>query len=373
MKAIKILSIILCVSVLTCFAQTNDTGGNVKSFKVSGGGKVNVTLLVGSVRILTWDKNEVAVRAEDVGEDEDLPFDISQSGSTINIKNSIGVNRDNADIQITVPSEFSVFIKTYQGDIKLLNSLKGNFQASTGGGNITLSDVNGYVNIKTFGGNISTSIISGDAVISTNGGNIHADNISGKSDISTMGGNIVLKDVGKNANVKTNGGDISIRNIGGNADVMTYGGSISIQKVAGTASIKTNGGDIKLNGASSYVDAETKGGDIELHNVYGSIKAETMSGDIYAELKSSGSGNSNISTLNGGIKLFIDPKLKVTINAKSVGNGTDDDKSIRSDFPAATINISSNTVKAVYQLNGGGVLINLSAINDVIEIRRLKK
>ncbi len=375
MKAIKYLSILLCASTLTINAQGTDNINGVRSVKANSGGQINVTLLVGSVKVLTWDKNEVAVKAEDVDEDEPVPFELSQSGNTINVKNNTNASRGNSDIRITVPLSFNVYIKTLQGDVKLLSSLKGNFQASTDGGNISLENINGYVNVKTFGGNILTSNIIGDAVLSTNGGEIHTGNISGKCDVNTLGGNIVMKDVGRNADVKTNGGDISIHNIGGSADIMTLGGSISILKIAGSANIETNGGDIKLNGASDLIDAETKGGDIELHNIYGSIKTETMSGDIYVELKSAGNKSSSISTMNGGIKLLVDPNLKINIYAKSIGSGDEDDKMITSDFPAKefSANKYSNEQKAEYQLNGGGVRINLSTINGEIEIRKIRK
>lgn len=372
MKTFIISTIVLLISALTFPAQTNDNAGKVVSFKVSKGGKLNATLMSGNINILTWNKDEVSVRMENIDRDEAAPYSINQSGNTINIKSSIGINRNNSDIQITVPSEFNIYIKTYQGNVKLLSSLKGNFQASIGGGNISLEDVNGYVNIKTSGGNIATANILGDADISTSGGNITTGNISGKGDIKTMGGNIILKDVGKDAIVKTSGGDISIRNIGGNVDAKTFGGSIDILKVSGNASLKTSGGDIKLNGVSDYIDAETKGGDIQLHNVYGSVNAETLSGDIIVELKSAGNKPSRISTLNGSIKLYVDPNLKATVSAKAIGGG-DSESLIKSDFSPITVNKHPNGEDNVYKINGGGVYINLSAINSGIEIKKLKK
>ena len=154
------------------------------------------------------------------------------------------------------------------------------------------------------------------------------------------------------------------------------GGSINVRKVSGGATLNTNGGDIKILGSWGWVSARTYGGSIYLYSINGSINASTSAGDIYAELKSI-KGSSKLESLNGSVRFYIDPNMKATIYAKVNLGGWDgsDEKPIQSEFPAKSYESGkySGTVSATYLINGGGETINISTINDGIEIHKLRK
>jgi hypothetical protein len=174
------------------------------------------------------------------------------------------------------------------------------------------------------------------------------------------------------------GGDITAGDIGGNADVSTMGGDISVKKVSGSASLKTNGGDVKILGSSGSVIAKTFGGDLSLSNLNGTVDASTSSGDIYVELRSTGGGSSKLESMNGSVRLYIDPNLKATIYANvrlSGWSGDDDERPISSEFPAKDYKSSkySGEVNAIYLINGGGDNITIKTVNDGIELKKLKK
>lgn len=356
--------------------NTDNNGDVIKSFKVNKGGALKISINTGDITVETWGKSEVYVRVGDVDDNQNNSLNIYQSGNDVIVKyNGSGYN-NNSDVKVFIPAEYNLDLKSNQGDIVLHNELKGNCQAYTGGGDITLGNITGTVGVKTNGGDIVAGNVYGDLWLATNGGDITVGNVTGKGDIQTNGGCIKIGNVGKYLSVKTYGGDITTGDIGGNADVNTMGGSINVKKVSGGATLNTNGGDIKILGSWGWVSARTYGGSIYLYNINGSINASTSAGDIYAELKSI-KGSSKLESLNGSVKFYIDPNLKATIYANVNLGGWDgsDEKPIVSDFPAQSYDSGkySGIVNAVYKLNGGGETITIKTINDGIEIHKLRK
>jgi hypothetical protein len=357
-------------------ASNTDNSGDVKrSFKVNKGGLLKVSINTGDVTIEPWNKNEVFVRVGDVDEGQNS-LSIYQSGNNVTVQYNGSGYYNNSDVKVYVPAEFNLDLRSNQGDIIIRSELKGNCQVSTGGGDITIGNLSGYVNVKTNGGDVIAGNINGDLTLATNGGDITVANIAGKGDIQTNGGEIKIGNVGKYLSVKTYGGDITTGDIGGNADVSTMGGSIYVRKVSGSASLKTNGGDVKILGSWGTVYARTYGGSIYLYNINGSINASTSTGEIHAELKSV-KGSSKLESLNGSVRLYIDPNVKATIyaNVNLGGWGGSDEKPIISEFPVKSYDSGKNSssVNAVYKINGGGDAITIKTINDGIELHKLRK
>ncbi|MCL5031464.1 MAG: hypothetical protein M1480_20875 [Bacteroidetes bacterium] len=394
MKAIRLTAALLFFSSLAVILKAADGDDVTKSFKVNKGGTLKVYIMTGDITVDTWNKNEVNVSIANIDENQNNLLNISQSGNNVTVKFNGSGYYGNSNVKVSVPSEYNLNLQTSQGDVQLSNNLKGSVQIETRSGDITLASINGYLkaltnggditlnavngtaDVTTYGGDITTGNVNGNLSLSTMGGDIEAQNITGKADISTRGGTINLLNVGKDLHAITNGGDITTGDVGGNADISTMGGSIHMKKVSGSAILKTNGGNIKLFGASGSTKARTFGGNLELYNINGSVDASTNSGDIYIELKPGGS-SSSIASMNGGVKLFIDPSAKATINAVAYGvqYGESINDYIKSDFPMKRSETSqySSSTKATITLNGGGSNINVRSDNDRIEIRKLKK
>ncbi len=395
MKSMRLIAAFLFFSSIVLFLKAADGEDVVKSFKVDKGGTLKISLMNGSISIDTWNKNEVNISIENVDDSQKNLLSFGQTGNNVTVKFDGSGSYGSTEVRVSVPSEFNLILQTNKGDIKLSNNLKGNIQIDTKSGDITLASVNGYLKALTYGGDINLSSLSGNAEVSTYGGDITTGNINGNLELSTMGGDIETKNISGKANIvtkggtislmnigkdlkaKTNGGDVIVGDVGGSVDISTLGGSIHAKKISGNATLKTNGGNIKLLGASGSTIARTFGGNLELYNITGNVDANTNSGDIYIELKPSSSGSSSISSMNGGVKLFIDPSAKVTINAVAYGvkYGESIADYIKSDFPIKRSDDSeySSSAKGTVILNGGGSTINIRSDNDRIEIRKLKK
>ena len=395
MKAIRLAAALIIFLSMAAVVKAANGEDISRTFNVNKGGTLKVNIMLGDISIDTWNKNEVSVSIGDVDESQHSLLNIYQSGNNVTLQfNGSGVYGE-SDVKVTVPSEYNLNIQTNKGDVKLFNNLKGSVRIDTKSGDITLSSVSGDLkvltnggditlgaitgnaNATTYGGNITTGNVNGSLSLTTMGGDIHTQNITNKANINTKGGSIILKNVGGDLDAETNGGDVMVEDVGGDAVIFTMGGSINIKKVSGSATLKTNGGNITLLGATRYIKARTFGGNLKLHNISGTVDAGTNSGDIYVELKSLGDGTSSLKSMNGGIKLFIDPSVKATINAVAFGihYGESSDDYIKSDFPAKRTESSQfgSTSKATITLNGGGSVINVRSDNAGIEIRKLKK
>lgn len=379
--SVKLLIIFILLLAGSASAFAEDMRDVTKSFKVTKGGSVDVSLNLGDVQIITWDKDEVLVQARGLYSDnEDDNLRITQNGNNIKVSYDEGWG-DAGELKfiISVPGSFNVDVRTMSGDIAVNGSLKGELNATTSGGDIKLQDINGRVMVNTSGGDISSGNINGNASFTTSGGDITTGNINGEAEIKTMGGDLRISNVTKRLSAKTYGGDITIGNIGGNADVATYGGDINVKNVSGDAKLSTSGGDVKLEGATGTVNAKSAGGSLLLKKVSGTIIASTASGDIVAELMPAGKGESRITTAMGDITLYLPENSKATVDAairvRGWWKGDKENYGIKSEFKQDSYNENNEKkeIQAVYTINGGGDRIKLETVNSDIEIRKMIK
>jgi DUF4097 and DUF4098 domain-containing protein YvlB len=352
----RILIATLAALLAMTLASAREDGNRSKSFSVSKGGTIEVSTSRGDINISPWDKNEVSVVIEGLDD-----------GS------------GHVRFAISVPSQFNLDMNTSGGDLEVKGELTGKIDGSTSGGDIKLGNVfGGPVEVTTSGGDISTGKIEGDGSLKTAGGDIQVGSVNGSLSVNTSGGNIQVETITKSLDAKTAGGNIIIGNVGGEAHVSTSGGDIKVGKVSGKATLNTAGGDIELKGASGNVSAKTSGGDVKLQNITGSINAKTSGGEVEAELIPSGKGGSKLSSSGGDVRLYIDENSKATIEAIIRLDGWGSRKSryvVKSEFPKESYETDeeADEIRAVYKLNGGGELVELSTSNSNIEIHKLRR
>ncbi|MEX2117852.1 MAG: DUF4097 family beta strand repeat-containing protein [Bacteroidota bacterium] len=363
--------------------DVDEKGVREKSFTVEKGGKLEVSVRSGDIRITPGSKSVVHVRAEGI-EEEDLDrLRMTQSGNTVRVEFRPRGGWDGWDgnprFEISIPADFNVDMKTSGGDLEVTGGVNGTVTGSTSGGDIKLNSVIGMVDMSTSGGDVRVGEIKGNADLSTSGGDIELRKVDGEANVRTSGGDIKVESVGKKLEAKTSGGDIEIGDVGGEANVSTAGGNVRVGKVSGDARLRTAGGDIILRGASGRVNASTAGGDIELENISGSIEAKTAGGDIKAELVPTGKGESQLKTAGGNIRLAVPENAKATIEAIIRIDGRWGSRKerydIKSDFTADSYQKDDDyeEIRATYILNGGGEKIYLETVNSNIEIRKLRK
>ncbi len=129
MKLNKIIFslIISLLFLIKVNAANYNYGQKTQTLKVSKGGVLEVSLNYGDIKISTWEKDEVFVKYEQ-DDDGGNPLKISQSGNKISII-SHDYETENSELEITVPIEFNLDLKTQAGDVIVKNNLKGKLKS----------------------------------------------------------------------------------------------------------------------------------------------------------------------------------------------------------------------------------------------------
>lgn len=368
-----ILTTVVAVLTFASLAASKEPSDLQKNFFVSKGGKLVVSVSVGDIQVRTWDKVQVQMTAQDIGEDADR-VETDQSGNTVNVRFRVhgGWWGDNRNLRFIfyVPSNFNLDLSTSGGDVTIDGQLTGDVDLSTSGGDIKIDDVNGAVDGKTSGGDIIVHTLEKDATLSTSGGDIRVDHAANGLQIETSGGDIVVGTVGKDLDASTAGGDISIDKVGGNLRASTSSGDLSIGKISGSVDISTSGGDISLSSGNGRVSANTSGGDIEISNAAGSVDVSSSGGTVKVGLTPKGNQSSRVESSGGDVYLYVPLDAKASIRAEVSGS---DDDGIVSDFPVTIYNKSHGygNESGEIILNGGGQEIYLHTSGGNIYIKKL--
>jgi DUF4097 and DUF4098 domain-containing protein YvlB len=197
------------------------------------------------------------------------------------------------------------------------------------------------LDIRTSGGSISVDSIEAGAKLRTSGGSIGIKRLGGALEAETSGGSIDLADVRGDSRVETSGGGITAENLGGSFQADTSGGSIEIQRVHGD------------------VRAHTSGGTVNVGDVGGVLEASTSGGSIHASIPPGNARGGRLRTGGGGIRVMLDPKVALTIDASGEGVHTDLPLNVRGE-------ISRHHLHG--DLNGGGASLRLSASGGSVRI-----
>ena len=276
-----------------------------------------------------------------------------------------------ADLEIYAPSKSTqVAVFTQGGNVEIYD-IDGAVQAQSGGGLIQMDRIGGDAVARTGGGEIRLGRIGGGVRCLSGGGSISAERCGGESWFETAGGEIVIHEITGPLHASTAGGSIRVGRAGSTVSAHTAAGRIEVAQAGGIVTADNSGGSIQV-GAANGVRCESSGGTIRLRGASGSLRAITDIGSILAELlPGMPLQNSILSTSTGDITVFIPSNLSLTVRAQSESGRAG---RIISEFPeirVRTINLSSPaSAMAEGALNGGGPVLQISAVTGAIYLRR---
>ena len=221
----------------------------------SANGTVDLSLISGSMKLSTWNRNQVRVVASTTGEPS-LQLDATGSQLSLEqVKNSWRSGRDDgntgrATYDVTVPA----------GVRASLSAISGSVDASGIRGHLEVSNVSGSVNVRDIGSSLSVESVSGAVTAANVASDVRIENVSGR---------------------------IVVTNTRGSVTVETVSGSIGIDGAAGQrVHATTVSGSIDFTGAVSPTgryEFETHSGGANLAlagNSNGAISVETFSGSV---------------------------------------------------------------------------------------------
>jgi len=270
-----------------------------KTFATNPGKLLKIEAQNGSVKIETWNKNEVYVKV--LGNDKakeklEFKFEEKDWGVYISSKRKGGFwsfnwgNSPRVRFEVMVPKSYNAKVSTAGGNIGVKN-LTGNIDGKTSGGDLKLYDNVGNTNISTSGGNVTVKNNKGNTKASTSGGDISVVNFDGDLDVSTSGGDIDLKGGNARIDASTSGGDIKLDYWGESLgiDLTTSGGDIDVYLPAdfsAKANLKTSGGDISCElTTNNVVKISSSRFEADLNNGGKDLICRTSGGDIEVKKK----------------------------------------------------------------------------------------
>jgi len=365
------VSLVLVISSLA-FSEGGSPYDLQKTFTVSPGGKLVVSVSAGDIHVSVWDKPQVEMTVQNIDDDADR-VQTSQDGNTIHVQYRphggwLGDNRD-LRFNFYVPRQFSLDLSTSGGDVSVGGKITGTVTMSTSGGDLKIDDVDGIVNGRSSGGDITAHDVSDGADFSTAGGDLSVSHAGADLKVSTAGGEITVGSVVRNLDASTAGGDIKIDNVGGKLHATTSSGDVTIGKVGGSVSLSTAGGDITLVSGNGKISANTSGGDITVSSAVGSADVMSSGGTIKVGLTPEGNDESRIESSGGDVYLYIPASAKATIKVEVSGGGPEND--IVSDFPVSLLDKSGyGYERAKVVLNGGGQEISLHTSSGSVYIKK---
>jgi TonB family protein len=349
----------------------------------------------GNVRIFTDATNEVRYmvridsdaagpEAQKLIHEFELSSSSMPSGVTISGHGSGHEQRERVWVtyELHVPRRYTVDVTTHAGNIEV-GDVDGRVNLITDGGNITVGRVTGggmrqpgvpVARLESVGGgHISVRDVTGDLKAMTAGGHITAGNVSGDANLSTGGGHIHAGNIHGLAQLETGGGNISVERAGSRVTASSGGGQISFGEAAGAIQAKAAGGGIRVLRVAGPMNLDSNGGSIFLTKVENAVHASTGTGSITAwfspTLKIAGA--SQLESGRGDIVVYVPRDLQMTIEATidtAAGHHIAADPSLMMKTTYHT-GESGKQVRGVCEVNGGGEVLKLRAMEGNIQLR----
>ncbi len=199
--------------------------------------------------------------------------------------------------------------------------------------------------------------------VKTGGGGITVDDLEGEARVKSSGGSLRLGRVDGPVTASTGGGSISVAKVTQTAELRTSGGNIDVGSAAAGLTASTAGGSIKVSQAAAKTVLNTSGGRIEVTAAAGPVEANTSGGNIEATLTSQPAGECKFSTAGGSIKVALPASLAADLDAKTAGG------SVSSALPV-TVEGRQKLGVLLGKINGGGPLIHIRSGGGGITIEK---
>ena len=251
----------------------------------------------GSVTVRGWDDSRVRVRTRLGGANwRDVEVKVERLSNGVRVGSRFVVRSDyqstHNEFEINVPRRFDIRVSSGGGPITLLD-IEGRFSGHTGGGEITFERLKGSSSLTTGGGEIRVTDSDLSGRVSTGGGTVVLSRVSGGLRATSGSGPVITADGGSGANsadlssVNVSGGGSRI-DVGSNTtyragslNISKSGGDITLNAVPNGGTIHTGGGDVRVGATGGDVSVSTGGGSVSVGPASGSVRAGTGAGEVH--------------------------------------------------------------------------------------------
>lgn len=202
----------------------------------SANGSVELSLSSGSIKVTTWDRNQVRVSATTTGNYR-LQFDASSSHLDLSENRGSREGRGGtATYDVTVPSGTRATLTSVSAPIDVAG-VKGGLDITVVSGTVDVRDAGSSVAVEGVSGNVTARNIAGDLRVKSVSSNVSVSNVTGTLSAETVSGDIDVSGV--------RGTRVRVTSVSGSLD---YTGAIN---PAGRYDFETHSGNAELKLASN--------------------------------------------------------------------------------------------------------------------------
>jgi len=248
-----------------------------KTFPLNPGGTVSVNTISGTIRVSSWDENQVKIDAVKTADREqdlafvDIQVDATPAGITIRTLYTGGVRGGNPRrIGSTVSVNYDIKVPR-SAQLSPLISMSGDIQVV---GPVA------QVIARSTSGSVSANQVTGGAQVTSTSGDVTARRIGGVLVARSISGTLVVEDVDSQATATSNSGDVTVRGAKGDVVANAHSGAVRVERVSGRATARAFSGAVVVSDVDGDVTAESASDQLTIQTVRGRVNATTSSGEI---------------------------------------------------------------------------------------------
>jgi len=278
------VAIPLVLATMIGLQQRTDT-----TVAAPAGARLEIYNFAGSVRIDTWDRAEVRIRADHGTRDR---IGIEVRGGLIRVRAARARGKEAAiDYDLTVPRTMAVGVDGTETDVTV----------EAVGGDLRVESVDGDITVRNAGAAVSLSSVEGEIRLDGGRGTVQVTGVEGDVSITGARGEVT---------VETVEGDVTLDGVeSGNVDVGTVEGDIVYRGTVqdgGVYRLTTHEGDVTLAVApplNATVSVSTFEGSFEAASAFGLTLSSVRRGRRQNFVVGSGSARIELESFDGAIRL----------------------------------------------------------------------
>jgi DUF4097 and DUF4098 domain-containing protein YvlB len=224
-----------------------------RSRPAAADGYVDIENASGSVKVVGWDKNEVAVRGTLGRRAEGLAFSGKGNRTMIEVETAGNPHGVSSDLEVSVPAGSRVRVEGFNANMTV-SGVTGSVSVETVNGSITLTGAAKEINLTTVNGAVQVSSSGGRVRTESVNGSVTIRQVKGELDASTVNGPLSVTDVALDrADLEPVSGSVRFQgNLGQRATLAAeaVSGSIELSLPAGISA------DFDLSSFSGHIETQ---------------------------------------------------------------------------------------------------------------------
>jgi len=298
----RVLALLVLALVASAPASAQDRKGRERdrdyyksaidtTFSFDERGTVNLALGSGDIIVTAWSRDQIKIQASSEG--QAIRLDAGSTRVSLELA-SIYRSRGDARFEVTVPVGARVIARARSGDVSI-RGVKGDVEARTENGDITVADVGQRLDLVTLSGDVEARGVVGDVQIKTMNGEVKVSELRGDFEAESVSGDIELRNAeARYVRAHTTSGDVlydGTINPSGRYELVTHSGDVHLaipanagaQLSVSTWSGAIDSGDFPITlkpGEHGIGTGQAKRFTFEIGNGAARVTAESFSGDV---------------------------------------------------------------------------------------------